>query len=181
MTALHFEWGAVRRYYQEPPSVLSTHGNPMRYINKFAEGVITLLFVAIVIAGFLQVFNRFVLNMSLSWGEEFQKFGFVWLVFLSIPVAYNRAAHLRVDTFFNLFPRKLQSFMRWFIDILWIGLGVSLIAHTWRLMQVTKFQMSPGLGVSMSVVYAGIVIGGAYLIICVLANMVNRLKSRGIA
>lgn len=153
----------------------------MRYINKFAEGLVTLLFVAIVIAGFLQVFNRFILNMSLSWGEEFQKFGFVWLVFLSIPIAYNRAAHLRVDTFLNMFPARLQTFMRWVIDILWIGLSLSMMAHTWRLMQVTKFQMSPGLGVSMSVVYGGIVLGGAYLFLCVLTNMVNRLKSRGAA
>lgn len=150
----------------------------MRYINKFAEGLITLLFVAIVIAGFLQVFNRFVLNMSLSWGEEFQKFGFVWLVFISIPVAYNRAAHLRVDTFFNIFPPRMQSFMRWVIDLLWIGLSLSMMAHTWRLMQVTKFQMSPGLGVSMSVVYAGIAVGGAYLFLCVLANMMGRFTSR---
>jgi TRAP-type C4-dicarboxylate transport system permease small subunit len=148
----------------------------MRIINKLAEAVITLLFTAIVIAGTMQVFNRFVLNVSLSWSEEFQKFAFVWLVFLAIPVAYNRAAHLRVDTFFELFPANLQRAMRWFIDLLWIGLGVSLIAYTWRLMQVTQYQLSPGLGLSMSVVYGGMVVGGAYLVICVLANMVSRLR-----
>lgn len=151
----------------------------MRYINKLAEAIITILFTAIVIVGFLQVFNRFVLNLSLSWAEEFQKFGFIWLVFISIPVAYNRAAHLRVDTFFNLFPDKLKTFMRWVIDFLWIGLSLSLVAHTWRLMQVTKFQTSPGLGVSMSIVYAGLAVGGIYLFLCVLDNMVNRFKSRG--
>lgn len=149
----------------------------MRYINKLAEGIITLLFVAIVIVGSLQVFNRFILNVSLSWSEEFQKFAFIWLVFISIPVAYNRAAHLRVDTFFELFPAPLQKTMRWVIDLLWIGLGVSLIAYTWRLMQVTKYQLSPGLGVSMSVVYAGLVIGGVYLVLCVAANMFKRLTS----
>lgn len=149
----------------------------MRYIHKIAEAVITLLFVAIVIAGSLQVFNRFVLNVSLSWSEEFQKFAFVWLVFIAIPVAYNRSAHLRVDTFFELFPAALQKLMRWVIDLLWVGLGLSLVAYTWRLMQVTQYQMSPGLGISMSTVYAGMAIGGAYLVICVLANMVARLTS----
>jgi len=150
----------------------------MRYINKIAEAIITLLFVAIVIVGCLQVFNRFVLNMSLSWSEEFQKFGFVWLVFLAIPVAYNRAAHLRVDTFFHLFSQRFQKVMLWVIDIMWIGLSLSLMAHTWRLMQVTQYQMSPGLGVSMSVVYAGMAVGGAYLLLCVLANILKRLTSR---
>ncbi|CAM3941000.1 TRAP transporter small permease [Bordetella tumulicola] len=149
----------------------------MRYINKFVEALITLLFAAIVIAGTLQVFNRFVLNVSLSWSEEFQKFAFVWLVFLAIPIAYNRSAHLRVDTFFERFPAKMQRAMLWVIDLLWIGLGLSLMAYTWRLMQVTKYQLSPGLGISMSLVYAGMVIGGAYLVLCVVATMAARLKS----
>ncbi|CAM4010985.1 TRAP transporter small permease protein [Bordetella tumbae] len=151
----------------------------MRYINKFVEALITLLFTAIVIVGTLQVFNRFVLNISLSWSEEFQKFAFVWLVFLAIPVAYNRAAHLRVDTFFERFPVSMQRFMQWIIDLLWIGLGVSLVAYTWRLMQVTKYQLSPGLGISMSLVYAGMVIGGAYLVLCVLTKMAVRIKAEG--
>ena len=149
----------------------------MRYINKFVEALITLLFAAIVIAGTLQVFNRFVLNVSLSWSEEFQKFAFVWLVFLAIPIAYNRSAHLRVDTFFGRFPARMQRVMLWITDLLWIGLGISLMAYTWRLMQVTKYQLSPGLGISMSLVYAGMVIGGAYLVLCVATAMAARLKS----
>jgi len=151
----------------------------MRYINKLAEAVIVLLFTAIVVAGTLQVFNRFVFNMSLSWSEEFQKFAFVWLVFIAIPVAYNRAAHLRVDTFFDLLPAGVQQVLRWFIDLLWIVLGVALVVHTLRLMQVTQYQQSPGLGISMALVYAGMVVGGVYLVLCVAANMIARFKSGG--
>ena len=151
----------------------------MRYINTFFEAVITLLFTAIVIVGTLQVFNRFVLNVSLSWSEEFQKFAFVWLVFLAIPVAYNRMAHLRVDTFFERFPACMQRAMQWVIDFLWIGLGISLVVYTGRLMKVTKYQLSPGLGISMSLVYAGMVVGGAYLVLCVLTKMAARLKTEG--
>lgn len=150
----------------------------MRYINQFVEALITLLFAAIVVAGTLQVVNRFVFNLSLSWSEEFQKFAFVWVVFLAIPVAYNRMAHLRVDTFFERFPRAMQRTMLWIIDLLWIGLGAALMTFTWRLMQVTQYQMSPGLGISMSVVYAGMVVGGAYLVLCVLTNMLRRATSK---
>jgi TRAP-type C4-dicarboxylate transport system permease small subunit len=149
----------------------------MRYLNKFAEAIIALLFTAIVVVGAMQVFNRYVLNVSLSWSEEFQKFAFIWLVFIAIPVAYNRSAHLRVETFFDLMPGKLQFVLRWVFDLLWIGFGVSLVMFTWRLMQVTKYQSSPGLGISMSIVYAGMVVGGAYLVLCVGAHMVGRIKS----
>lgn len=151
----------------------------MRYVNKIAEILIVLLFTAIVIAGTLQVFNRYVLNISLSWSEEFQKFAFIWLVFIAIPVAYNRSAHLRVDTFFDLFPTRMQSAMRWFIDGLWVCLGISLVVYTGRLMQVTQYQLSPGLGISMALVYAGMVVGGFYLVLCVVAAMVARLRTGG--
>jgi TRAP-type C4-dicarboxylate transport system permease small subunit len=153
----------------------------MRYINKFFEALITLLFVAIVIVGSLQVFNRFALNISLSWSEEFQKFAFVWVVFLAIPVAYNRMAHLRVDSFFERFPAEVQRMMQWVIDLLWMGLGICLMVFTWRLMQVTKYQLSPGLGISMSIVYSGMAIGGAYLVLCVLAKIVARITKTEVA
>lgn len=149
----------------------------MRYINKFFEAVITILFISIVIVGSLQVFNRFAFNISISWSEEFQKFAFIWVVFLSIPIAYNRMAHLRVDTFFERFPASMQHLMIWVIDLLWMGLGICLMAFTWRLMQVTKYQLSPGLGLSMSIVYSGMAIGGAYLVLCVISKMASRLTN----
>jgi len=150
----------------------------MRYIHKLAEGVITLLFASIVVVGSLQVFNRFVLNVSLSWSEEYQKFAFVWLVFLAIPIAYERAAHLRVDTFFDLFPARWRYAMRIVIDVLWIGLGIAFVVYTNQLMQVTRFQTSPGLGVSMANVYLGVWIGGAYLALTALVGLLHKLFAK---
>lgn len=149
----------------------------MRYINGLAEFLLTLLFAAMVAVGTLQVFNRFLFNMSLSWSEEFQKYTFIWLVFIAIPVAYNRAAHLRVDSLVALFPLGLQRFLGVIVDILWLLLGMALVAYTWRIMQVTQYQQSPGLGLSMSWVYCGMLVGGAYLILAVLARLFSRRQS----
>lgn len=150
----------------------------MRYVHKLAELFVAILFVAIVIVGALQVFNRFVLNASLSWSEEFQKFAFIWLVFITIPIAYRRSEHLRVETFFDMLPTGLRSTLRWLIEFFWFGLGVSLVVFTSQLMRVTKYQLSPGLGLSMSVIYAGVALGGFYLVLCVSANVVARVRAK---
>lgn len=142
----------------------------MRYINGFAQALLTLLFAAMVTVGALQVFNRFFINVSLSWSEEFQKYAFIWLVFIAIPVAYNRHAHLRVDSLVARFPAGMRRALAFLVDVLWLLLGGALAALTWRIMQVTRFQESAGLGLSMSWVYCGMLIGGIYLILCVLAR-----------
>ncbi|MGB3287814.1 MAG: TRAP transporter small permease [Burkholderiaceae bacterium] len=153
----------------------------MRYANRLAEALLTILFAAMIIVGSLQVFNRFFINVSLSWSEEFQKYAFIWLVFIAIPVAYNRSAHLRVDSLVGLFPKGLQRALEFIVDILWIGLGVALTMLTWRIMQVTQFQESPGMGLSMSWVYCGMLVGGIYLIACVVHRLVSKTAEGNVA
>lgn len=153
----------------------------MRYVNQLAEALLAILFSAMLIVGILQVFNRFFINVSLSWSEEFQKYAFIWLVFIAIPVAYNQCAHLRVDSLVGLLPERLQRLLALVVDMLWIILGVALSVLTWRIMQVTKYQQSPGLGISMSWVYCGILIGGIYLILCVAHRRFFKKKTEDIA
>lgn len=74
--------------------------NFFRSIDRTIEYTLFLFFLAFTLVGGLQVFNRFVLGLPLSWSEEFQKFGHIWMVMLAIPVAYRRGAHLGMDTLY---------------------------------------------------------------------------------
>ena len=67
-----------------------------RWIDRGAEYGVAAIFAAMCLIGLLQVFNRFVLNQSISWSEEFQIYCHVWIVFLGIPIAYRRGAHFTV-------------------------------------------------------------------------------------
>ena len=62
----------------------------------------------IVVIALLQVFHRFALNSSLSWSEEAQIFGHIWIVFLGIPIAYRRGAHLYIETFCDKLPPRAR-------------------------------------------------------------------------
>ncbi len=77
-------------------------------IDRAVEFVLFAIFLTFTIVGGLQVFNRFVLGFPLSWSEEFQKFGHIWMVMLAIPVAYRRGAHLGMDMLLRLIPDKAQ-------------------------------------------------------------------------
>jgi TRAP-type transport system small permease protein len=146
------------------------------WVDRGVEYGVAAIFAAMCAVGLLQVFNRFVLNQSLSWSEEFQIYCHVWIVFLAIPIAYRHGAHLSVDSLRNLFPRRLGVVFDHFIEVLWIWFAVALAWLSWKVSEVAKLQSSPGLEMPMSYVYYGMVLGGAYLLLVVLRRIFLKEK-----
>jgi len=134
-----------------------------RAVDRAMEFALFAIFLAFSLVGGLQVFNRFALGLPLSWSEEFQKFGHVWMVFLAIPIAYRRGAHIGMDALLIRLPAPVQRAIGLAIEVLWFLLALAIGFYTLRLMEVAKFQDSPGLGFRMDHVYLGLVVGAAYL------------------
>ena len=137
------------------------------WVDRGVEVAVAVIFAAMCAVGLLQVFNRFVLNRSLSWSEEFQIFAHVWIVFLAIPIAYRRGAHLAVESFSGMLPPRARRVFDFFIELLWIWFAVALAWLAWRVSEVAKLQSSPGLDLPMNYVYYSMVAGGAYLFLVV--------------
>ncbi len=141
------------------------------WIDRGVEYAVAAIFAAMCAVGLLQVFNRFVLNRSISWSEEFQIYCHVWIVFLAIPIAYRYGAHMSVDSLKNFLPAKVVKAFDSFIELLWIWFAVSLTWLAWRVSEVAKLQSSPGLELPMNYVYYAMVVGGAYLLLVVLRRI----------
>ncbi|RPJ49334.1 MAG: TRAP transporter small permease [Acidobacteria bacterium] len=148
-------------------------------LDRVIEGFIALLFGAMVLVGGLQVFNRFVINQSLSWGEEFQRYAHIWLVFLAIPVAYNRGAHIGMQIVFNKFPGRLQKAFSILFDLIWLLLGVAIARYTLDLVTIAQNQISAGLALAMSWIYTGQLIGAFYLCVVAVRNLARHFRSDG--
>lgn len=142
-----------------------------RWIDRGAEYGVAAIFAAMCLVGLLQVFNRFFLNRSLSWSEEFQIFCHVWIVFLAIPIAYRRGAHLAVESLRGMLPPRLGRIFDYLIELMWIWFAVALAYLSWRVSEVAKLQISPGLEIPMNYPYYGMVVGGAYLLLVVLRRI----------
>ena len=142
-----------------------------RKIDRGVEGAVALIFAAMCLVGLLQVFNRFVINKSLSWSEEFQIFCHVWIVFLAIPIAYRRGAHLSVESFSSMLPPRARKLFDYLIELTWIWFAVALAWLSWKVSEVAKLQESPGLEIPMSYPYYGMVAGGVYLLFVVFRKL----------
>ncbi len=145
-------------------------------LDRSVEFLVFVCFLAVVLVGGLQVFNRFFLNISLSWSEEFQRFGQIWLVFLAIPVAYRRSEHIGVDLVYDLLNPRQSRALRVFIELLWIVLAAGILVGTLQLMPFLQFQRSPGLDLRMDAVYAVLVIGPAYMMLIAVRRIIPLLR-----
>jgi len=144
-------------------------------IDRIMEIIIAALFILMVIVGGLQVFNRFLLNQSLSWSEELQKFCHIWIIFLTIPLAYNRGAHIGMQVLLNKLSPRIQKYFTVFFDLLWLILALAISYYSLVIMGVAKFQSSAGLGIRMDWVYSGLVVGGLYLFLVSIRKLVGHL------
>ena len=142
-------------------------------IDRWVEWAVSTVFAVIVVIALLQVFHRYALNSSLSWSEEAQIFGHIWIVFLGIPIAYRRGAHLYIETFCDMLPRGPRAVFNLLIELLWAAFAVSLMVLGFMVARVAHLQSSPGLDVPMSYPYAGMVVGGAYLMLVALRRLVG--------
>lgn len=140
-------------------------------IDSGFELLVAVLFAAILAVALLQVFHRFALNSSLSWSEEFQIFGHIWIVFLGIPVAYRRGAHLYIETFCDMLPPGPRAVFNLLIELTWALFAISLMVLGGMVARVAHMQESPGLEVPMSYPYIGMVVGGTYLMLVALRRI----------
>jgi TRAP-type C4-dicarboxylate transport system permease small subunit len=135
----------------------------LSYVNRAYEFLVFVLFLLIVIVGGMQVFNRFVLNQSLSWSEEFMVYAHIWIVFLAIPVAYNRGSHIGMNLFVKGLPPRGQLILALAIDGMWVVLAAAIVFYASAVMGVASNQNSPALGLRMDRAYLSLVVGGTYL------------------
>ena len=140
-------------------------------VDRTIEMAIFVIFLGIVIVGTMQVCNRFFLNLSLSWSEELQRYGQIWIVFLGIPVAYRHCAHIGMETLTDLLSERGRALFFAIVDLLWIVLAVALIIGTVELSHFLQLQKSPGMRLPMHLVYAAIPIGSGYMIIVALRRL----------
>jgi TRAP-type transport system small permease protein len=136
-------------------------------IDRFVEYLVAAIFVGMVVIGFFQVFSRFVLNATPSWSEEIQIFGHIWLVFLAIPIAYRRGAHITVEAIRRLFTPLMDKAFGLLIEFMWAAFAVATAYFSYRVSLVTGRSVSPGLEIPMSYPYYGMIFGALYLLLVV--------------
>lgn len=88
------------------------------FFNRISLGIGVLFLVCAVSLTFIQVVTRNVFSFSFTWAEEFTRYIVIYAVYLASGSVLYMDANARVDIFYNMFPRKIQSILSCFFYIL---------------------------------------------------------------
>ena len=126
-------------------------------------GLLIALMAAMALLVIANVIGRYVFNHSFVWAEELSRYMMVWVGFLGSGLVLRIGAHLAVDVFQDLLPRRAAQLMRAgvvvvmaaaILAMLW--LGVSYVHFAWG-------QETPVLNWNFGLVYLAIPIGAALM------------------
>lgn len=107
-----------------------------------------------------QVFFRYVLSSPLGWTEEMSRFTFVWLVFIGSAYLASKNSHIVVT--FIVDALGSATVTRWVVRIVAVVVTAAAGIVAWEsvdFVQSTTSLLSPGVGISMSYVYAAPALG----------------------
>lgn len=116
------------------------------------------LLVAII---FMQVVMRYVFHSSLSWSEEFGRYAFIWLTWLSTGYAVHHKRHLRIEVLPDFFQKRGKLIIDIFAMTVWCAFGLFLVNYGFKIatMLWARGQLTAALEIPMAVCYAAVPTG----------------------
>jgi len=145
-------------------------------IERITLNVTMALCAVMLVVAWMHVTRRYVFNSALTWSEEFLRFSIVWYALLSASILHKRNGHLGITIFREMMPEKLQIFFRrvvMYLATLTVIVvtvsGTILVINTWG-------QITPALGISMSLPYAAIPVSFLLMSIYGILHIVRDIK-----
>ncbi|MGP1349316.1 MAG: TRAP transporter small permease [Stomatobaculum sp.] len=133
----------------------------------FEETLLVIFLILISCVSMLQVVIRKVPFIpSLQWAEEFDRFMWIWSVFLSLPYTIRMGNMLRVNVLLDLMPHVVRKTLNLLVDLV-VTASMGLMAyHSVSVIFgakgiITSGELSPAMQWPMSIVYMFMLIGFA--------------------
>ena len=129
----------------------------IKWIDMNAEKVLaSALLAAIVLLIFGNVFMRYILNASLSWGEELTLWLFVWFVWLGVSYAFHTGDHVRITVLRDVLSERARLYADVVIALLVLGFLIVLTIECIKLIRqpFVASQTSVVLGLPIPILYA---------------------------
>lgn len=155
-----------------------SHPMSKRLHPLISEVVVIICFVAIVLTTFLGVVSRYIFEYSLPWADEIARYGLVWLVYIGMVSSLVRGQHVCVELLLSRYRGRSRIWMLNLIDLCCMMLFGVLLYGGVLLMEMAYSQVTPGLGISKSWVYAAVPIGAALMLIEYVSRITRRLTGQ---
>ena len=151
----------------------------LKWLDQNAEKALTsILLAAIVLLISGNVFMRYILNASLSWGEELTLWLFVWFVWLGVSYAFHTSDHVRITVLRDFLSERSRLIMDCIIGLLVLGFLIILAVECIKLIRMpfVASQTSVVLGLPIPFLYASAPVGAGRSAIRVVQHLLRTMR-----
>ena len=128
-----------------------------------------------------QVFARYVLNNSPTWGEQAALLLMIWFVMFAAAAGVREGFHIRIVVVADNLPQKPKQFVHLFahavvglFGLAMVWFGVELVREVWQ-------HVIPTLGLSRGYAYVPIPIAGLLIFGFALEHVVADIRGREVS
>jgi len=136
-------------------------------VNSLLAVMLGIMFIIV----FLNVIFRYGFNTGLTWSEELTRYVFVWLIFIGSIVALKDDNHLKVTMVVEKLPAKLQKITAVVVELLLLYLVWLIFDGGLKMTQLNTANISPALGIPMSLLYVSSVVAAVGMVLVVLLRL----------
>ena len=105
-------------------------------IRNLEVGLLSAIFIAIVIIGLTQIGLRNFADSSLVWADDAMRAGVLWITMLAGVLAAGQARHIKIDVLLHRLPEKVQPWVQRAMYLLTALICVMLAAASVSLIQL---------------------------------------------
>ncbi|MEQ6118847.1 TRAP transporter small permease [Reichenbachiella sp. MALMAid0571] len=148
-----------------------------RILDRSLEGILFVVLFSMVLIVASNVFGRFILGSSISWGEEVAKILLTYLTFFGAAYVMKDNSHYTFDFLIQKMPHRwLPYFLgfRWLVIIL-----ISSLLLYWSVevtLEITDWIM-PSTGINRAFVYGVTPVSMIFLLLYAIRNFIANLKN----
>lgn len=168
--------GLPRYYDKGANNMLKVYSGFLNLLEKLERIVLVVTVPTMVLVMVYQVILRYIFNNPNSWSDELASYLFIFNVMLASAIAIRRNSHLQIDILINLLRPKTRRVFTIVATLIGIVFLVLLLRYSIDLCTTGARNITPGLGIPMSIPYASIPIGTVLMILTSLEVVVKNVQ-----
>jgi TRAP-type C4-dicarboxylate transport system permease small subunit len=152
------------------PAALDAFGGRL---NWWVERFCALLMSTLVLVIWFEIFQRYVLRLGFTWGEEFSRYVMIWTALMAVPVGAYRREHIGLEFIANLLPADRRRYLRLALDLIGLAFFVFLTVYGIGMAAGGRSQYATIFGMNMVVPFASVPVCGLLTSIQIVVTMLR--------
>ncbi len=128
-------------------------------IQEIAKVIIGICMIVMMTVIFVQTMTRYVVFYSIPWSEELSRYLYVTLTLIGVNLAVTSKQLVRIDIIDNYLTGAKGKILEIIRQLLAVGITVTFFYSSFGMIDVSQYQTSPAMGLSMQVMYVILGIG----------------------